>query len=171
MKKRILFIAALAVGQPALAATYKWVDENGKTQYGDTIPPQYVKRGSEELDKKGVVIKRTPAAMSEEQRKAKLEADVKKKDQERLAMEQKRKDRALLATYTSEKEIDLIRDRNLQPFDQQIKEMEGELQGAKGADVKRFQDAIDKKKREREVVRLRYEGDKQRYRELTGKTP
>lgn len=171
MKKRILLIAALTVAQSALATTYKWVDEHGRTQYGDTIPPQYVKQGSEELNKKGVVIKRTAGALNEEQRKAKLEADAKKKDEEYQALEQKRKDRALLSTYTSEKEIDLIRDRNLRPFDQQIKEMEGELQRAKGAGVKHIQDAIDKKKREREGVLLRYEADKQRYRELTGKMP
>lgn len=171
MKKLFLFVAALVAGQPALATTYKWVDEHGNTQYGDTIPPQYVKRGSEELNKKGVVIKKIEGAMSEEQIKAKAEADAKKKTEERQALEQKRRDRALLATYTSEKEIDLIRDRNLQPFDQQIKEMEGELQRAKGAGIKHFQDEIAKKKREREAVRLRYEADKQRYRELTGKTP
>lgn len=36
-----LFIAALALGFCAAAAAqqYKWVDQNGKTQYGDVPPP------------------------------------------------------------------------------------------------------------------------------------
>lgn len=37
---RFFFLAAvLVLAAPAIAQTYKWVDKNGKTQYGDTPPP------------------------------------------------------------------------------------------------------------------------------------
>src|SRR5260221_14612753 len=37
---RSLFVVAVVVfAAPAAAQQYKWVDQNGKTQYGDTPPP------------------------------------------------------------------------------------------------------------------------------------
>ena len=41
MRRRLL-IAALLLSAPALAAeVYRWVDEAGKTHYGDTVPERY----------------------------------------------------------------------------------------------------------------------------------
>src|SRR5260221_12620597 len=34
-----LLMAAAVFAAPAMAQQYKWVDKNGKTQYGDTPPP------------------------------------------------------------------------------------------------------------------------------------
>ena len=42
MNKALLTFAALAFSAGALAQQYKWVDQNGRTQYGDT-PPAGVK--------------------------------------------------------------------------------------------------------------------------------
>jgi hypothetical protein len=42
MNKALLTFAALAFSTVALAQQYKWVDQNGRTQYGDT-PPAGVK--------------------------------------------------------------------------------------------------------------------------------
>ena len=39
MKKSLLFVAALAFATSALAQQFKWVDKDGKVQYGDTPPP------------------------------------------------------------------------------------------------------------------------------------
>jgi Domain of unknown function (DUF4124) len=39
MKKSFLFAAAMVFATLAFAQQYKWVDKNGKTQYGDTPPP------------------------------------------------------------------------------------------------------------------------------------
>lgn len=109
---------------PAAAKMYKWVDENGKTHFGDTIPPQYAKQGNVELNKTGMAVKQTDAAMTPEQRKAKEEEEAQKKEEERKKEEQKRRDSALLNTYTTDKEIDLVRDRNLQQGTLQIQGME-----------------------------------------------
>src|SRR5258706_3249992 len=35
----LLVVAVAVFAAPAIAQTYKWVDKNGKTQYGDTPPP------------------------------------------------------------------------------------------------------------------------------------
>ena len=102
-----LFLVGITLAQ---AGMYRWVDSNGRVQYGDTLPANYQKSGAAELNKQGQVIKRTTsaaereaeAAAKAEQAKIKREADV-----------QARLDRALTSTYTTEAEIDLARDRAL----------------------------------------------------------
>jgi hypothetical protein len=39
MKRLLLLAAGLALGFAAAAQQYKWVDQNGRTQYGDNPPP------------------------------------------------------------------------------------------------------------------------------------
>jgi len=125
MRIRFSLLLILLASFPAVAGKlYSWVDENGKTHYGNTVPPQYAQQGNTELDKKGAVIKKTDAALTPEQRKAKEEELAQQKEEEKKNLEQKRRDKALLNTYTTEKEIDLVRDRNLQQGELQLQSME-----------------------------------------------
>ena len=39
MKRFLVLVAGLALGFAAAAQQYKWVDQNGRTQYGDNPPP------------------------------------------------------------------------------------------------------------------------------------
>lgn len=97
----------------AEAKLYKWVDEKGVTHYGETIPPEYAGKDNVLFDDKGRVIKKNTQLTAEERRAAN-EAAVQKRQAELSAMDQNRKDKMLLYTYSNEKEIDLARDRNLQ---------------------------------------------------------
>lgn len=116
-------IAALCVALSfnAEAKLYKWVDENGTTHYDETLPPQYVNRNVKELKNGRVVERKTsrdkqglqPAALSREAELA------------------KRRDNALLNTYSSEKEIDLARDRNLQQIEARINSFSTMLKSAR----------------------------------------
>ena len=125
MRIRFSLLLILLVSFPAVAAKlYSWVDEHGKTHYGNAIPPQYSQQGNTELDKKGSVVKKTDAALTPEQRKAKEDELTLQKEEEKKKLEQKRRDKALLNTYTAEKEIDLVRDRNLQQGELQLQSME-----------------------------------------------
>jgi hypothetical protein len=114
---RILVCFALLTAFPCVAATYKWVDEKGITHYGDTIPPQYVNRGSTELNSKGQIIRKTEPALTPEQLKAQQQEIAKQRELGKEAEERRRHDLALLGTYTTEKDIDLARDRNAQQID------------------------------------------------------
>lgn len=128
------FLAAimlvLMASQPALAKMYKWVDDKGVTHYGDSIPPQYAPRGNSELSQRGMVIKKTDAALTPEQIKAKEDAAAKSKEDAKAALERARKDKALLDSYTDEKEIDMARDRNLQLTDVAIQGTQTRLKPA-----------------------------------------
>jgi len=150
MRIRFSLLLILLASFPAVAGKlYSWVDEHGKTHYGNIVPPQYAQQGSTELDKKGVAVKKTDAALTPEQRKAKEEEMAQQKEEEKKKLEQKRRDRALLNTYTTEKEIDLVRDRNLQQGGLQLQSMElraKQIQPRFDQARKRAEDLVARKK-------------------------
>ncbi|MGH8718213.1 MAG: DUF4124 domain-containing protein [Burkholderiales bacterium] len=121
---------------PAFAGTYKWVDENGVTHYSDSIPPEHKDRGNQELNRRGIVIKKTEPALTPEQRKAIDEEKTARALEEEKAAEQKRHDEALRATYASVEEIDLKRERDLQQIAFLIRTLENQRSTA--------QDRLDK---------------------------
>ncbi len=99
------------------AQLYKWVDENGKVQYSDTVPPSAVDRARKELRSDGTVKADTErAATAEERRLAALKAveDAKLKV---IQDERDRKDKALLSTYSDLADFDRVRDRALAIMD------------------------------------------------------
>ena len=105
-----LAMLVLCAGSAATWAdgqTYKWVDDQGVTHYGDSIPPQYAQKESTVLNKEGVAVGHNAAAKSPAEQAA--EAAV----QEQLAR-QKQHDSFLLNTYTSVKDIEQLRDERLQ---------------------------------------------------------
>lgn len=81
----------------------KWKDEKGVTHYGDKIPPQYSNRENSLMNKQGITI---------QQNKIGTHEDI---ALEQARIEQDKKDKALLGTFSSAQEIDLTRDRNLEP--------------------------------------------------------
>ena len=128
---RCLFLLlGLMTAWPLYAATYKWVDEKGITHYGDTIPPQYVNQGMTEMDKKGQVIRKTEPALTPDQLKAQQAELTKQKELNKQADEHRRRDLALLGTYTMEKDIDLARERNTMQIDGTIRSAKERFAGS-----------------------------------------
>ena len=107
----LLAVALLTTAGMAQAQMYRWVDDNGRVHYSDTPPTTYQKSGGAEMSKQGVVIKRT---QSEAERRAEAEREAEQARQQAELNRQAQVDRALMATYTSEAEIDLARDRALE---------------------------------------------------------
>jgi len=54
-----LLLAVLLTAGTAQAGMYRWVDGNGRVHYSDTLPATYQKSGAAEMSKQGLVIKRT----------------------------------------------------------------------------------------------------------------
>ena len=114
--------ALLAAGT-CEAQLYKWVDENGKVQYSDTIPPAANDRARKELRADGLVKNNTErAATVEEKRLAAQRAADEAKAKEARA-EQERKDKALLSTYADLKDFDRVRDRALGNIESEIRNL------------------------------------------------
>ena len=113
------------------AKIFKWVDEKGVTHYGETIPPEYKDQASTEMSKHGVTVRKVEAANTGlEQKKAAEEKAIKDREEKQRAFEQRRRDMALMNTYTSAREIDEHRERTLQVPMQTLKGVEPRLKKA-----------------------------------------
>ncbi len=195
----------LAAALPGVAAaqgrvTYCCVDDRGKQVCSDVLPSQCYGRAYREINPGGVTTRRIDAPLTAEQR-ALREAEAKKaREDEVRRLEQDRRNRALLATYSSDNDIDSARDRTIADIEKAIRESEEKLAELskrrqqldkeaefyrKGSpppelksqmrdnesDSKSLKEAIENRKKEIESVRARYDDDKRRYRELIGKKP
>jgi len=198
-KLLVALVIGMAFSLPAAAKMYKWMDDNGVTHYGETVPPEYANKDRTELNKAGRVVKQQEVLTSEE-RRAREQADAKKSAEEEEMLERRRRDKALLNTYSSVKEIDLARERNLQQVEarfnsatSQLKMADDKLIGLqKEADgytkanrkipaslqedlqesqarLTKLQQDLEKIRAEKTAVEARYDADKARYKELTGK--
>jgi hypothetical protein len=98
-------------------ATYKCVDEKGITHYGDTMPPQCAKKEITEMTQQGSVVKKYEAPLTPEQLKAQNEERERRREGDKKLAEQKLRDHALIATYGSEREFDVARDKDLAGMD------------------------------------------------------
>jgi Spy/CpxP family protein refolding chaperone len=192
---RILATLAVLTLAPAAAEaqTYRCVSKDGKRYYGSTIPHECYGMPVEQLNSQGMLVRRIDPEGTEKARLAKDAADAKKREEDAAAREAGRRNRALLATYTSEKDIDEARARALAENSKAIKEVEStleavrkrqagygkELEFYKGKneapaklrdDIKNAEDELkaqqqllEAKKRETDSINARFDDDKKRY--------
>jgi len=170
------------------ADTYQWKNDDGVTQIGEIVPPEYAGRIIRHLDNRGRVVR----DLSKKNAKSTMQGQtiVEKK----AALEQRRQDKSLLNSYSNEHEIDLQRDKNLEPVTAHIngvhvrqKAVQERLDGfhkeAKGKqitdpslqgdidkaekDLASLQHELDTAIKEEKSVKVKYKIRKLRYRELT----
>jgi chromosome segregation ATPase len=124
----LLIAAPAAFSQPAGSAAklYCWKNKAGKTECGDKVPYEYQDAAIKEMNKQGVVTRRTES-MTPEERKAHDEAQAKKQADDQRREETRRQDKALLETFTTEKEIDLKRVRDVQLIEATIETLQTNL--------------------------------------------
>ncbi|CAH1088900.1 DUF4124 domain-containing protein [Candidatus Nitrotoga sp. 1052] len=140
-----LVLIVVAFSTTAEAKLYKWVDDKGVTHYGEVIPPEYTNKSNAQLSDKGRVIKRTEEINNKE-RRANEEDEAKKRIDNEAKLEQSRKDKALQNTFSSEKEIDLARDRNLHQVESLISSIQS-LQKTARENLKNYQQEAEERKR------------------------
>lgn len=130
---RTIMMAALMIGPLAAQAqmTYRCTSADGKRYYGSTIPMQCVGHPVEQLNAQGLVIRRIDPEGEQKEREAKAAAAAKAKEEEAATREENRRNRALLATYTSERDIDDARSRALQDNHSAIQQVETKIDALK----------------------------------------
>ncbi len=106
---------------------YRWRDASGVVHYGNVMPAQAAGAALTVIDKHGVVINQTQAALTAEQRAAQKNQQAILEQQRHNIQEQKRHDTALLNTYTSSQEIDLARADNLKQIQLMINGINAQL--------------------------------------------
>jgi len=205
MVRQLTMIAATALTLAPLAAhsqakpgelTYRCVSKDGKTYYSSTLPQECVGRPVEQLSTSGIVRRISPEG-DEKERLAKEAEAKKKREDEAAAREASRRNSALLATYTSEQDIDEARSRALVDNEKAIKEIElriesiKKLQASYGKELEFYkdnnkpparlqddirdaeidlqaqEDLLAAKKNDANHINAKYDDDKKRYRELS----
>jgi len=113
-------LSAISLATLLLAATaanaertFKWIDAQGNTHYGDRIPMQSAAQRREEINEQGRTLKAydkpaTAEEISEQKRQARLRFE-----EQKLQEEQAKQDRQLLATYANENDILIARDNKI----------------------------------------------------------
>ncbi len=97
----------------AQAGIFMCKDASGRTITSDRPIPECANRAVKELNVSGTVKREIPAPLTVEQRQLKKEAEDKRKADEEVTAEIRRRDVGLLATYQNEQQIDTERKRAL----------------------------------------------------------
>ncbi len=152
MKKLCLLLAVSFA--PAAGAAFKCVDEKGFTHVGDTPPAGCANVVMYEVSPGGMVLRKIDPTPTPEQVKARQEEYERLRDSLKSQSEQKRKDMALLNTFSAEREFDVVRDRNIEPIKGRIKSAEERIK------------AVDKRQKELEEEMEFYRAGKSKTRTL-----
>lgn len=194
-----LLLWSLAASASAAGEFYCCQDPNsGRRVCGDTLPEQCRGRAYRVLDSGGNVVKEVGPPLSPEQKAELVQETKRKKQLEEASREQRRKDQALLDTYAAPEDIDRAQkkaedDVNLaiqaaqerivatqkkrKKFEDEAefykkKEIPAELAKQLHAlehEIKVQQELQDVKKREFDAIKAKYDADRKRYGELTGR--
>jgi len=198
MSPKLIAIAAVLAALPLAghADSYRCIAKDGKRYYGSLIPAECTGRPVELLNAQGLVVKRIDPEGAEKERLAKEATEARKREEEAAAKESARRNQALLATYTSEKDIDDARARALaentkatQQVTSRIEELRKQQAGfqkqadqLKGkdlpeglqhdlktveADLQAQQQLLEVKQREADTINARYDDDKKRFSALS----
>ena len=202
MRSRTLMLlcSTLLAVAPAAAQErmYKCVDARGKVYYTQVPPPECLGRDTQELNKSGTLIRKNPAAvpLTPAQEQAREAERRKKIENEERSKEERRKNLALLNTYSSEKDIEDARTRALAEAQGAIVDTERRIAGAHkrhkeleaekefyvkkpmpfklkqeiatiDIEIKNQIVLLDAKKKEISKINAKYDADKRRYVELT----
>jgi uncharacterized protein YifN (PemK superfamily) len=194
----IALIIGSTFSLPAAAKMYKWIDDKGTTHYGESVPPEYANKDRVEMDK-GRVMKKVEIMSPEdrlakkEAAAKKLEADKVALDQKRhdatltntysnadeVDLARKRNLQQVEAQITNNKSQLKIANDGLLNLQQEAAKsakankplpvsLQEEMQQSQ-TQVAKLQKNLDKSLAEKAAVEARFDADKARYIELTGK--
>lgn len=188
----------------AEAKSYRCVAKDGKKYYGSMRPPQCMDVATEALSAQGMVIGRIEAPLTAEQRAAReaaaqqnAAAEQARREAENAAKVQARRDQALLQTYTSERDIESVRQRAIADNQRAIAQVEARIAALKkrqealtkeeaavkagkkpsdtleqdvkavAYDLQLQHQLLESRRREAQAINARYDEEKRKYLELT----
>ncbi|MBU3695253.1 hypothetical protein [Dechloromonas sp.] len=194
----LLFLSAL----PAQAAGEFYCCQDpasGRRVCGDSLPGACRGQSYRLIDNAGNVIKEVGKPLTPEQRAEQVAQDKLRKQQEELVREKRRKDQALLDTYSLPEDIDLAQGKaeadvnfSIKAAQRKISEVqerrakllnEAEFYKKKALpaeldrdlkatehEIKVQQELIDVKQHDLATIKTKYDADRKRYFELTGRS-
>ena len=195
--KLSVLLAAFGLSTGAIAAgkLYCCFDASGKQVCGDLLPQACYGRAYREIGSTGRTVRNVDAPLTAEQRAERAAEEEQSRIEEDALREKQRQDRALLNTYSSEKEIEFMRararddvlksisaaERKIADIRKQRKVFENEAEfyqkkpmpaevrkGLDDADfeIKAQELVIESKNKELEIIRAKYDDDRRRFLEI-----
>jgi len=191
--------AAVAADPSTTTQTYRWTDDKGVVHYGDSVPAEYAGKERSVLNGQGVEVghvdrMKTPAELAQQAQEARLAQQRSQRDQTLLSTYVSAKDIEALrderlaqiegqvqasSTYIESlaTRLGALQERATQfkPYstDANARRMPDELAEdlVRTANETRNQrEGLDAKRKEQADMRVQFEADIQRFRELTAKT-
>jgi hypothetical protein len=191
--------AAVAADPSTTTQTYRWTDDKGVVHYGDSVPAEYAGKERSVLNGQGVEVghvdrMKTPAELAQQAQEARLAQQRSQRDQTLLSTYVSAKDIEALrderlaqiegqvqasSTYIESlaTRLGVLQERATQfkPYstDANARRMPDELAEdlVRTANETRNQrEGLDAKRKEQADMRVQFEADIQRFRELTAKT-
>ena len=109
-------------------ALNKWTDEKGQVHYGDEVPAEYLGQKRAVLNAQGVVIKDLKSQEQLEKEKHEKAATESAKNAVLIeSRKQELRDRVLLDTFTTERDIQIARNDRVSAVDSQIQLAESNI--------------------------------------------
>lgn len=190
-----ILVGGLLLALPA-AARITCCDVGGKRFCGDPAPQQCLNKAKKVFEHG--VAKEVEAPLTAEQRAAREAEEARQKEEARMAAEQERRDRALMASYSSVKEIDAARKRAITEIKRNADQAQNRLDAAlkkqkkleqeqefykkkplpaalkaqlqdNEAEIAAQQKALEDKDADIAAINTRFDEDKKRYQRLAGK--
>jgi hypothetical protein len=119
----LVLVTGLAEAQEKVQRSYRWVDSHGVVHYGDSVPAEYSRSQTSELNNQGIELRQSPAQLSPSDA-ASAEARAAE------AARQRQHDQFLLSTYTSPRDIEQLRDERVGLVEAQVIAARGFLTAA-----------------------------------------
>lgn len=173
-------------------------DASGQRICGDPLPPQCYNRAYKEINKTGRTTQQVEAPLTPEERTRREQAAKLQRDAEARVAERRRRDKVLIESYASVADLDARRDIILVGAQKEIEglrrrerelltersDLDGRIAKLKGktaprqlqedlaannSELEALRSVITQKEREADTIRLRFDEDRQRYIDLSGK--
>ena len=111
VKLTVLTLASIFISQPVMAGKIKcWRNNEGTRECGAYVPPEFSQKRTEERDSSGRVVKVEKRAKTKEELAEIARQEELRKIEEKKRAEQKKQDDILLKTFSTERDINMLRD-------------------------------------------------------------
>jgi chromosome segregation ATPase len=119
--KMLCVLCCMTAPWSAHAQIFVCKDGSGRTISSDRPIPECTNRAVRELGSSGLIRREIPAPLTAEEKRQKQLQDEKLKAATAIAEEQRKSDRAIMARYQNEADIDIARKRSIDLIQEQIR--------------------------------------------------
>ena len=128
LRHALIVLVAALLPLPASAGIKCWTNDEGVRECGNAVPPQYSQKGHREISDTGITLSTTDRARTKEELRIQREEAARlaaiRAEEARRVRERETRDRVLLSTFTSEKDLTIAHEGQVAAIDLRIEHTE-----------------------------------------------